>query len=76
MLLAPAKERQSYAIGKARADVPLAEAEVVAYCPVCKAFQTLWFTGGRLIQTRKFSQYGEQVYHDCGSNKPCHLYRT
>jgi hypothetical protein len=43
---------------------------------VCKAFQTLCFAEGRLTQTRKFSQYGEQVYHDCGSVEPCRLYRT
>ncbi len=50
--------------------------EVIAFCPVCKAFETLWFTGGRLTQTRKFSQYGDKVYHDCGSDEPCRLYRT
>jgi hypothetical protein len=32
--------------------------EVMALCPVCKAFQTLLFTGGKLTPTRKFNQYG------------------
>jgi hypothetical protein len=50
--------------------------EVVAFCPVCKALQTVWFTKGRLVPTRKFSQDGDQVYHDCGSKEPCRLYRT
>ena len=74
MPLVPVKERQPSIIKEARSG--LSSDEVVAFCPVCKAFQTLWFTTGRLIQTRKFSQYGDQVYHDCGSNKPCRLYRT
>jgi hypothetical protein len=50
--------------------------EVIAFCPVCKALQTVWFAEGRLVTTRKFSQDGDQVYHDCGSKEPCRLYRT
>ena len=49
--------------------------EVMALCPLCKTFETLWFTGSRLVQTRKFIQYGNKVYHDCGSDAPCSLYR-
>jgi hypothetical protein len=71
--LVPVKEQQPSTIG--RADSGVLAVEVMALCPVCKAFQTLWFTGSRLTQTRKFSQFGERVYHDCGSNKPCRLYR-
>lgn len=48
--------------------------EVMAFCPVCKAFQTLWFTEGKLVPTRKFVQYDDKVYHDCGANEPCRLY--
>lgn len=47
--------------------------EVVAFCPECKAFETLWFTGDVLVQTRKFTQDGARVYHDCGSEEPCRL---
>lgn len=47
--------------------------ELVAFCPKCKAFETLWFTGDMLVQTRKFSQDGSRVYHDCGSEEPCRL---
>jgi hypothetical protein len=50
--------------------------EVMAYCPECKAYQTLWFSKGRLTPTRKFSQRNDEVFHDCGSNTPCRLYRT
>ncbi|MFH1383147.1 MAG: hypothetical protein ABIH70_09710 [Chloroflexota bacterium] len=64
-------------------DIPVAEEgqststrELVALCPQCKAFETLSFVNGRLVQTRKFSQYGGEIYHDCGCNQPCRLYRT
>jgi hypothetical protein len=50
--------------------------ELMAFCPDCKAYQTIWFTNGKLTPTRKFSQRNDEVYHDCGSNKPCRLYRT
>ena len=50
--------------------------EVMAFCPVCKEFQTLWFANGKLMQIRKFSQRGDKVYHDCGSDEPCRLYRA
>jgi hypothetical protein len=48
--------------------------EVMAFCPTCKAFQTVWFTEGMLNQTRKFIQYGNYIYHDCGSSEPCRLF--
>ena len=50
--------------------------EVMVFCPSCKAFETIWFTKGTLNNTRKFTQYGNHVYHDCGSNEPCRLYIT
>ena len=49
--------------------------EVVAFCPGCKAFETLWFAGDVLVPTRKFSQRGWGVFHDCGSRDPCRLLR-
>lgn len=49
------------------------EEELVAFCPNCKTFETLWFTSDGLIKTQKFSQEGSQVYHDCGGNEPCRL---
>lgn len=50
--------------------------ELVAFCPGCKTLETLWFSNGGLMQTRKFIQQGEQVFHDCGTPEPCRLYRT
>ena len=47
--------------------------ELIAFCPKCKTLETLWFTGGTLMQTRKFAQKDSRVYHDCGSNEPCRL---
>jgi hypothetical protein len=48
--------------------------EVMAFCPGCKAFQTVWLNGNRLMSTRRFIQEGNQVYHSCGAEQPCHLY--
>jgi hypothetical protein len=50
--------------------------ELVVFCPGCKALETLWFNNGWLMQTRKFKQQGEQVFHDCGTPEPCRLYHT
>jgi hypothetical protein len=50
--------------------------EVMVFCPSCKSFETIWFTGTALNNTRKFTQYGNHIYHDCGSNEPCRLYLT
>ncbi len=49
--------------------------EVMAFCPICKTHQTIFFEGNSMIPTRKFRQDGEQVYHDCSSVRPCRLYR-
>jgi hypothetical protein len=48
--------------------------EMMAYCPGCKAFQTVWLSGDRLMTTRKFTQVGDYIYHNCGSDQPCRLY--
>ena len=48
--------------------------ELIAFCPKCKILATLWITNGGLTPTRKFSQVGDQIYHDCGSSEPCRLY--
>ncbi len=48
--------------------------EVIVVCPKCKTLETLWFSSGFLIPTRKFRQSGNQVYHDCGSMEPCNFY--
>ena len=48
--------------------------EAMAFCPQCKALQTVWLNGGELMPTRKFIQVGKNVYHNCGSRQPCRLY--
>jgi len=53
--------------------MPVATDELIAFCPKCKTMETLWFSGNTLVQTRKFSQDGPHVYHDCGSDEPCRL---
>ena len=50
--------------------------EVVVFCPRCKALQTVQLNDDRLIPTRKFTQVGPYIYHDCGSIKPCRLYQN
>jgi len=51
--------------------------EFMVFCPKCGTLETVWFTeDGLLVPTRKFSQYGARLYHDCGSDTSCHLYRT
>jgi hypothetical protein len=49
--------------------------EAMAFCPRCKALQTIWINGNKLMPTRKFTQERNEIYHDCGSNQPCRLYR-
>jgi hypothetical protein len=48
--------------------------EIVVLCPHCKALETLQIAGGQLTPTRKFTQDGAHIYHDCGSISPCRLY--
>lgn len=50
------------------------ERELLASCPTCKTFETLWFKGDVLIPTKRFAQgLNKRIYHDCGSLKPCRL---
>jgi hypothetical protein len=48
--------------------------EVIVICPKCKTLETLWLADGFLVPTRKFTQNGRQVFHDCGSEEPCCFY--
>lgn len=50
--------------------------EVMAFCPACKAFETVYLNNGKLNQNRKFTQFGSHIYHDCGSSVPYRLYMT
>ena len=49
--------------------------EIVVYCPGCKTLEALSFDDGWLMNTRKFSQHDGLVFHDCGTEEPCRLYR-
>jgi hypothetical protein len=69
------------AIKKAKIHVPnypfgRRNEDVTAFCPSCKSIETVWFENGVLLSTRKFSQRGNLIYHDCGSVRPCRLYRN
>ena len=48
--------------------------EVLVQCPKCKTFETLQFAEDNLTPCRKFSQRDGKIYHDCGSELPCHLH--
>ncbi len=50
--------------------------EVVVFCPRCKALQTVQIIGKKLTPTRKFTQIGTDIFHDCGSTMPCKLYHN
>jgi len=50
--------------------------EFMIFCPKCDAFETVCLIDDMLIPTKKFSQVGARIYHDCGSDTSCHLYRT
>ena len=50
--------------------------EFIAVCSKCGTIETAWFTKDDLIvPTRKFTQPGYRIYHDCGTDVSCHLYR-
>jgi hypothetical protein len=67
------KEKRATDTQKANSTRP---GEVMAFCPRCKALQTVWIDGNTLLPTRKFYQAGSQIYHDCGSSRACCLYRS
>jgi len=48
--------------------------EFIAFCPHCKNMETILFRGDVLTGERRYSQYNDYVYHDCGADKPCRLY--
>jgi len=49
--------------------------DVLSFCPYCKNLQPLLFSQGKLVGEHKYRQENGHIYHDCGSDKPCHLYR-
>jgi hypothetical protein len=51
------------------------DCEATVFCPACKTFETMWFFQGQLVATQRFTQQGPRLYHDCGSARPCRVYR-
>jgi hypothetical protein len=72
-LVQPQKSQTPEAI---KADPLISMRELVVYCPRCRTLETLWFNNGRLMEARKFTQLNSHVFHDCGSQQPCRLYRS
>jgi hypothetical protein len=68
------QSQKSNVTGEARQRMTPATDEILAFCPKCKTFETLWFVGGELVHTQKFNQDGTQIYHNCGSEEPCRLF--
>jgi len=62
-------------VGKKRPIIAAEAQEHIVVCPGCGTIETVWFTeDGLLVPTRKFHQYGDWLYHDCGVGAPCRLY--
>jgi hypothetical protein len=74
MSVALAQELVQNVIEENGQDICSALDEVIVVCSKCKTLETLWFSAGFLVPTRKFRQSGNQVYHDCGSAEPCCFY--
>jgi hypothetical protein len=60
--------------GKALWKVNAPSREVVAFCPGCKAMETLTCNNEGIVPRGKFSQKGTAVFHGCASKIPCRLY--
>ena len=74
LTLAPNPQNQALSSADMQA-IPFLR-EIVVFCPGCKTLETVWLNDGHLMPTRKFKQLGKQVFHDCGTSKPCRLYHT
>jgi hypothetical protein len=49
---------------------PLEIRELAVFCPKCKDLEVLWFVNGQLVQTRKFTQYGERYITTVARRRP------
>jgi len=75
MTLISVKEKRGSIVGEGSNNSQ--SEEVIAYCPQCKALQTVWLVNGNtLLPTPKFSQQRNYIYHNCGARQPCRLYFT
>jgi hypothetical protein len=73
MVMVAVKEKEKTPVPEVN---QLSTIDLVAYCPGCKAMQTIQISDKHLAPTRKFIQVGPYIYHDCGSQKPCRLYQN
>jgi hypothetical protein len=73
MSIVTAQQQKSGTAEEVRQSMAASTDELIAFCPKCGTFETLWFKGDVLMQTLKFVQKDTGVYHDCGSNEPCRL---
>jgi hypothetical protein len=48
--------------------------EVVAFCPACKAMETITIHGREVALGRRFMLKDGTIFHACGSSLPCRLY--
>ncbi len=53
--------------------IPSKIEEVYVQCPKCKTLETITLLNRSLGKTRKYTQIGDRIYHDCGSFYPCKL---
>jgi hypothetical protein len=74
MAVALAQQPIQIDIGENGHDAGSSLDEVIVVCPKCKTLETLWLSSGFLVPTRKFRQYENRVFHDCGSTEPCCFY--
>ena len=50
--------------------------EYMVQCPTCKTLETLFFSNGQLIQNRRFYDEDGHIYHTCGSEQPCRIFKN
>ena len=74
MTLISVKEKRGSMVGEGSNNSQ--SEEVIAYCPQCKALQTVWLNDTTLMPTIKFTQQRDYIYHNCGARQPCRLYFT
>ncbi len=49
--------------------------DMLAQCPKCKSIETVQFVNNILTKRSRYFQKDGKVYHDCGSDRPCQLFR-
>ena len=72
MTLVQVREKENFTAARGKPAYRIEEA--LAFCPGCKALQTVWLDGQILMPTQKYKQVGKNIYHNCGYPQPCRLY--